>query len=1045
MGAPEPSRSGRRAALVLLVAGLLAPAAAAQRATVPASRIRPATPVAPAASAAATPTAIDGEEVRLALPLGRPEALALPFVAAEGPRTLLLQRHSLRAPDLRLRAWGPDGEQLVAPPPPATYRGEVLEEPGTVVLAALSDAGLDAHLLRPDGAVLRLRPDARAADRVAHRLGPDVDDLFALAPCGADHLPAPDPAIGGAAPGQEELSTGPLPELPAGPAPGGPGGTPHAGGPGAARGAVVGTPGPNAPVTCISLCELAFDCDFEYFQAKGSDVVAVLDSVEAHMNVVDFFYARDTQITYQLPEVVVRTAPFYTPTSGGDLLVQFRDEWNGNQAGVVRDIAQLLTGKPGSLIEFGGLAYVGVMCTSSGYGWSMDNTNALGHEIGHNWGSGHCHDVEPCNTMCGGCFYVGPNTKDIMVATRDGAPCLDVVGFYNTPVPPYAHPERLELRKDELDGLGSVAFDVLANDHDGNCEPLTLGPFTATGTEGGSLSLSPGTGPDGRDELVYTPPADVFVGEDRFTYVVRDPRGWQAGGRLTVESRPLDLAGAWPLDDGAGTVATDATTHGRDGTTSGGPVWTSGQLAGALEFDGTNDAVTIPALGLDTDQLTLSCWLRRDGPQNGFAGVVFCRDGSTTAGLNFGNVNELRYHWNDAASSYNWNSGLVVPDQSWVFVALVVEPQQATMYLYDGALQAAVNPVAHGPEAFDGVLSLGLDPGSTVRDFRGTLDDVRVYDHALDATEVLDLALRGGAAGSPTPADGGRLAEPAWGLDWLASPLADSHDVYLGTSYTAVRDATTGSGAFQGNQPGTGFVPGALLPDTTYYWRVDERVGGAVVRGPVWQFRLARRHRWGLDETAGTLAGDAAGGADGLYIGNPLLGTPGATPTTGLSVDLDGNNDRVRVNPLLLDTNTVTMTAWVRRDGAQSPWSGLVFSREQSTTAGLNLGEAHELRYHWDGGQWPWNSGLVLPNQTWTFVALVVRPDGATIAMSSGGGLLFASQAATHAREAFDGALEVGRDPGFSNRWFDGRVDDVRVYDAALTDAELERLFLESL
>ena len=38
----------------------------------------------------------------------------------------------------------------------------------------------------------------------------------------------------------------------------------------------------------------------------------------------------------------------------------------------------------------------------------------------------------------------------------------------------YAHPERLELRKDELDGLGSVAFDVLANDLDGNCDTVVI-------------------------------------------------------------------------------------------------------------------------------------------------------------------------------------------------------------------------------------------------------------------------------------------------------------------------------------------------------------------------------------------------------------------------------------------------------------------------------------------------------------------------------------------------------------------------------------------
>ena len=42
-----------------------------------------------------------------------------------------------------------------------------------------------------------------------------------------------------------------------------------------------------------------------------------------------------------------------------------------------------------------------------------------------------------------------------------------------------------------------------------------------------------------------------------------------------------------------------------------------------------------------------------------------------------GNADELRYHWNDGY--WDWDSGLVLPDAEWVFVALVLEPTRATM------------------------------------------------------------------------------------------------------------------------------------------------------------------------------------------------------------------------------------------------------------------------------------------------------------------------------------------------------------------------------
>jgi len=135
---------------------------------------------------------------------------------------------------------------------------------------------------------------------------------------------------------------------------------------------------------------------------------------------------------------------------------------------------------------------------------------------------------------------------------------------------------------------------------------------------------------------------------------------------------------------------------------------------------------------------------------------------------------------------------------------------------------------------------------------------------------------------------------------------------------------------------------------------------------------------------------------------------------------------------------------WVRRRGDQSSWAPFVFQRGNTTGAGLGLGYGNELRYHWDSGQWGWDSGLVLPNATWTFVALSVSPDQATICMSQGGVLLSATNVSGHPVEAFDAALEMGRDPGFSDRWFDGRIDDLRIYATDLSLAELERLYNES-
>ncbi len=945
----------------------------------------------------------------LELPSGLPDEFSVTVQHEGRAHHLRLSSHSLRGPDFQVRVYRADGTVMSVPSPPSTlYRGEVMGEPGNVVVGRLTEEGLDAKVFRDDGSTWSIEPssiDEMVRSQMSTRphitFASDHDHVEANF-CGNDSSPV------FSRPGEnaeEEM-----------------GSDPDAG----VRG-----------VNCLKLCEIAFDADFEYYQAQGSSMASVVSRIESHMNQVDFFYARDLKVTYQLTQIVVRTAPFYAPTGGGDLLDLFVAEWTTAQSGVVRDVAHLMTGKPGSLIEFGGLAYVGVVCNPSfGYGWSMDTANIIGHEVGHNWGAGHCHDVSPCNNMCGACLNIAPNTKTIMEAHRDSRSCLDDVGPYPTPVPPYAHPEGVVLRKDDLQTVGPLAFDVLGNDQDGNCDPLSLDGFDPVSVHGGIVTLSSGTGPLGRDELIYSPPATPFVGKDTFNYTVGDGQGGQDVGEVTIDVRPLLVASYWKLDDGAGTFVKDHTENGTDGEFEGSPSWVTGLFEGGLRFDGVDDAVDIPAPGLLTDELTISGWIKRNLPQPGFAGIVFSRDQNTTSGLHFGFSNELRYTWN--GGSFGWDSGLVVPNDQWVFVALVISPDEATIYMDAGSLQSATNVASHSIEEFDGALKLGWDPINTQRRYRGVMDEVRIYDHALTPAEIADLSAHGGKAVSPRPRDGGRLVAGE-DLSWLSGPLVDSHDVYFGTDHAAVKSATTGSPEYQGNQLGQFFFPGFPVPGTEYFWRIDQVVGGNTIGGRVWQFHPATFHHWRLDETSGSTAEDSGGGMDGSYQGADL-GHPAATSLLGTAARFNGSTDSVSIPALNLDRNTVTMTAWVRRDGPQS-FTGIVFSRDGSTTAGLNVGDNQRLGYHWndDGATWSFNSGLVLPSLAWVFVALVVEPSQATLYVGDAT-LQSSVNQVPHAAEEFDGVLHIGRDAS-GGRFFRGWIDDVRIFDEALSSSEIQNIF----
>ena len=83
-----------------------------------------------------------------------------------------------------------------------------------------------------------------------------------------------------------------------------------------------------------------------------------------------------------------------------------------------------------------------------------------------------------------------------------------------TPGAPLAIDDRYVVIAGEMSTL-----DVTANDFDLGGLDLSIQSVDATSALGGSITLSPGTGPEGRDEVMYTAPASSF-GEDTFQYVL---------------------------------------------------------------------------------------------------------------------------------------------------------------------------------------------------------------------------------------------------------------------------------------------------------------------------------------------------------------------------------------------------------------------------------------------------------------------------------------------------------------------------------------------
>lgn len=87
-----------------------------------------------------------------------------------------------------------------------------------------------------------------------------------------------------------------------------------------------------------------------------------------------------------------------------------------------------------------------------------------------------------------------------------------------------------------------------------------------------------------------------------------------------------------------------------------------------------------------------------------------------------------------------------------------------------------------------------------------------------------------------SPTDGELQVEPTLTMFWRWASDATSYDVYFGTTFDAVNNATTASSEFKGNVTPAEFDISGLDDTTTYFWRVDSKNQWGTTKGKIWRF-----------------------------------------------------------------------------------------------------------------------------------------------------------------------------------------------------------------
>ena len=218
----------------------------------------------------------------------------------------------------------------------------------------------------------------------------------------------------------------------------------------------------------------------------------------------------------------------------------------------------------------------------------------------------------------------------------------------------------------------------------------------------------------------------------------------------------LGLIGHWRFDEGMGTLARDSSGKGHTAAISG-AVWTEGKWGGALRFDGKSSSVELPSSPvldkLQEGSYTLSAWFKPEGTPSGKEGTkdlhyaVIMKTGRNEGIQYMENGHFIFFHFLADGTPYAAEtSQKAFPPGTFYHVAGAVNRTSGNVELYvNGALEGSSSWTPDTPGFNYGTMTwkVGCASPSGIENrlcARGVIDEVRLYNRALEATEIEALS-----------------------------------------------------------------------------------------------------------------------------------------------------------------------------------------------------------------------------------------------------------------------------------------------------------------
>jgi len=212
-------------------------------------------------------------------------------------------------------------------------------------------------------------------------------------------------------------------------------------------------------------------------------------------------------------------------------------------------------------------------------------------------------------------------------------------------------------------------------------------------------------------------------------------------GKVTTRKEE-GLVGYWHLDEATSTIAYDMSGYGNNGTLYSSPTWQASgncKAGGCLSFDGSTNYVRVNnfiSQPTGNAPISISAWIKPSLLLSNRVIACFGVDGGPPSAYG------IYASGSNAIASFSSSNGqaigsTVLQTNQWYFITGVYDGTNNKVYV-NGLLDG--NTVYSLGNLQAGQISIGVWCNYTTgNNFQGPIDEVRIYNRALSATEILQM------------------------------------------------------------------------------------------------------------------------------------------------------------------------------------------------------------------------------------------------------------------------------------------------------------------